>query len=141
MRVSSLLCNIRENNRNLIIWLLKVRLYEWVANLQTAEKMAESITKVSQKNANRQRLQHLERMGIHGITKQAQQYKPKGRRNIGQQGKRWKDLFNLERTAFIIRTKCTFLISTNINPLKTKRRLLYLKTQFVPRSKHFSSRL
>ena len=28
-----------------------------------------------------------------------------------------------------------------INPLKTKRRQLYLKTQFVPRSKHFSSRL
>ena len=27
------------------------------------------------------------------------------------------------------------------NPLKTKRRLLYLKTQFVPRSKHFSSQL
>ena len=26
-------------------------------------------------------------------------------------------------------------------PLKTKRRLFYLKTQFVPRSKHFSSRL
>ena len=30
---------------------------------------------------------------------------------------------------------------TCVNPLKTKRRLLYLKTQFVPRSKHFSSRL
>jgi hypothetical protein len=28
-----------------------------------------------------------------------------------------------------------------INPLNTKRSLLYLKTQFVPRSKHFSSRL
>ena len=28
-----------------------------------------------------------------------------------------------------------------INPLKTKSRLLYLKTQFVPRSKHISSRL
>ena len=28
-----------------------------------------------------------------------------------------------------------------INPLKTKRRPLYLKNQFVPRSKHFSSRL
>ena len=28
-----------------------------------------------------------------------------------------------------------------INPLKTKRRPLYLKDQFVPRSKHFSSRL
>ena len=26
-----------------------------------------------------------------------------------------------------------------INPLNTKRRLFYLKTQFVPRSKHFSS--
>ena len=28
-----------------------------------------------------------------------------------------------------------------INPLKTKRRLLYLKTQLVPRSKHFLSQL
>ena len=27
------------------------------------------------------------------------------------------------------------------NPLKTKRRPLYLKTQFVPRSKNFSSLL
>ena len=30
---------------------------------------------------------------------------------------------------------------TVFNPLNTKRGLLYLKTQFVPRSKHFSSRL
>ena len=29
----------------------------------------------------------------------------------------------------------------SFNPLKTKRRLLYLKTQFVPRSKHYSTRL
>jgi hypothetical protein len=28
-----------------------------------------------------------------------------------------------------------------INPLRTKRRLLYLKTQSVPRCKHFSTRL
>jgi hypothetical protein len=28
-----------------------------------------------------------------------------------------------------------------VNPLKTKSRPLYLKTQFVPRCKHFSSRL
>ena len=28
-----------------------------------------------------------------------------------------------------------------LNPLKTKRRLLYLRTQSVPRCKHFSSRL
>ena len=31
--------------------------------------------------------------------------------------------------------------SGQFNSLNTKRRLLYLKTQFVPRSKHFSSRL
>ena len=38
---------------------------------------------------------------------------------------------------------CILLINTalNINPLKTKRRLLYLKTQSVRRSKHFSFRL
>ena len=29
----------------------------------------------------------------------------------------------------------------NVNPLNTKRRLLYLKTQSVPRSKHFPPRL
>jgi hypothetical protein len=29
----------------------------------------------------------------------------------------------------------------NVNPLKMKRRLLYLKTPSVPRCKHFSSRL
>jgi hypothetical protein len=29
----------------------------------------------------------------------------------------------------------------SFNPLKTKRRMLYLKTQPVPRSKHFSTRL
>ena len=40
-------------------------------------------------------------------------------------------------------TTLQFTISQikEINPLKTKRRLLYLKTQSVPRSKHFSSRL
>ena len=36
----------------------------------------------------------------------------------------------------VVHKQCVY-----INPLKTKRRLLYLKTQFVPRSKHFSSRL
>jgi hypothetical protein len=31
--------------------------------------------------------------------------------------------------------------TAQVNPLKTKRKLFYLKTQFVPRSKHFSSGL
>ena len=35
----------------------------------------------------------------------------------------------------------SFIYVSNIKPLNTKRRLLYLKTQFVPRSKHFSSQL
>jgi len=42
--------------------------------------------------------------------------------------------------------KCQKLLALNefapcINPLKTKGRLLYLKTHSVPRSKHISSRL
>jgi len=32
-------------------------------------------------------------------------------------------------------------LKSGINPLRTKRRLLYLKTQSVPRCKHFSSLL
>ena len=35
----------------------------------------------------------------------------------------------------------TCMILRMINPLKAKRRLFYLNTQFLPRSKHFSSRL
>ena len=33
------------------------------------------------------------------------------------------------------------VIHQQFNPLNTKRRLLYLKTKFVPRSKYFSYRL
>jgi len=32
-------------------------------------------------------------------------------------------------------------LKEHINPLNKKHRLLYLKTQFVPRSKHCSSRI
>ena len=41
----------------------------------------------------------------------------------------------------LLSVACFIVLSRWINPLNTKRRLLYLKTQFVPRSKHFSSRL
>jgi hypothetical protein len=37
--------------------------------------------------------------------------------------------------------KNVILFSAYINPLKTKHRLLYLKTQSIRHSKHFSSRL
>ena len=54
---------------------------------------------------------------------------------------------NLEpKHCLLYEQNCTFRrhhrrCAATINPLKTKRRLLYLKTQFAPRSKHFSSRL
>jgi len=41
-------------------------------------------------------LQHVQRMDTNRIAKQALQYKPKGRRNIGQQRKRWRDQFHFE---------------------------------------------
>jgi len=36
-------------------------------------------------------LQHIQRMDTNRIPKQALQYKPKGRRNIGRPKKRWRD--------------------------------------------------
>jgi len=41
-------------------------------------------------------LQHIQRMHTNRIPKQALQYKPKGRRNIGRPRKRWRDQFHFE---------------------------------------------
>jgi len=53
----------------------------------------------------------------------------------------WLIVFGTDKTGnsilFYLRCHIDWLISR----LKKKRRLLYLKTQFVPRSKYFSSRL
>ena len=41
-------------------------------------------------------LQHVKRMDTNILPKQALQYKPKGRRNIGRPRKRWRDRLHLE---------------------------------------------
>ena len=41
-------------------------------------------------------LQHVQRMDTNRLPKQALQYKPKGRRNIGRSRKRWRDQLHLE---------------------------------------------
>ena len=41
-------------------------------------------------------LQHVQRMDTNRLPKQALQYKPKGRKNIGRPRKRWRDQPNLE---------------------------------------------
>ena len=41
-------------------------------------------------------LQHVQRMDTNRVPKQALQYKPKGRRNIGRPRKRWRDQFHFE---------------------------------------------
>jgi len=42
------------------------------------------------------RLLHVQRMDTNRLPKQALQYKPKGRRNIGRPKKRWRDQLHLE---------------------------------------------
>ena len=41
-------------------------------------------------------LQHVQTMDVNRLPKQALQYKPKGRRNIGRPRKRWRDHLHLE---------------------------------------------
>jgi predicted GTPase len=41
-------------------------------------------------------LQHVQRMDTNRLLKQALQYKPKGRRNIGRPRKRWRDQLHIE---------------------------------------------
>jgi hypothetical protein len=48
------------------------------------------------KQYQRQWLQHVERMDTDRTPKQALKYRPKGKRNIGRPGKRWKDRLHLE---------------------------------------------
>ena len=56
-----------------------------------AQKTAKEIKQCQEKW-----LQHVQRMDTNRIPKQALQYQPKGRRNIGRPRKRWRDQLHLE---------------------------------------------
>ena len=47
-------------------------------------------------NVNQKWLQHVQRMDTNRLPKQALQYKPKGRKNIGRPRKKWRDQLHLE---------------------------------------------
>jgi hypothetical protein len=48
------------------------------------------------KQYQRKWLQHVQRMDTNRLPKQAVQYKPKGRRNVGRPRKRWRDQLHVE---------------------------------------------
>jgi len=56
-----------------------------------AQKVVKEIKQYQEKY-----LQHVQRMDTNKIPKQALQYQPKGRRNIGRPRKRWRDQIHLE---------------------------------------------
>ena len=58
------------------------------------------------------------------------------------QGTYLKNVYTYKLHLFaVLLKKVVTKLKNIINTLKIKRRLLYLKTQFLPHSKHFSSRL
>ena len=62
---------------------------------QTTKTRAQNIVKEI-KQYQKKWLQHAQRMDTNRLLKQALQYKPKGRRNIGRPRKRWRDQLHLE---------------------------------------------
>ena len=64
-------------------------------NILGGKTGAQNVVKEIKQNQEK-RLQHVQRMDINRIPKQALQYKPKGRRNVGRPRKRWRDQLHLE---------------------------------------------
>ena len=81
---------------NILRHLLGITKLDKEKNQCIREKMgAQNIVKEIQQYQEKW-LQHVQRMDINRLPKQALQYKPKGRRNIGRPRKRWKDQLHLE---------------------------------------------
>ena len=67
----------------------------WIINLLGKKTGAQNIVKEI-KQYQEKWLQHVKRMDTNRLPKQALQYKPNGRRNIGRPRKRWRDQLQLE---------------------------------------------
>ena len=63
----------------------------WIRQKTGAQNIVKEI-----KQYQKKWLQHVQRMDTNRLPKQALQYKPKGRRNIGRPRKRWRDQLHLE---------------------------------------------
>jgi hypothetical protein len=70
------------------------------ASLNFASSLSKSVRLrgelLKKKQNQKKRLQHVQRRETNRLPKQALQYKPKGRRNIGRRRKRWRDQLHLE---------------------------------------------
>jgi hypothetical protein len=64
---------------------------QYIKEKTGAQDIAKEIKKYQKKW-----LQHVQRMDTNRVPKQALQYRPKGRRNIGRPKKRWRDQLHFE---------------------------------------------
>jgi hypothetical protein len=79
-----------------LIHLLGITKLDKQNNQCITEKAGTQNTVKEIKQYQNQWLQHVHRMDTDRIPKQALQYRPKGRRNIGLAKKRWRDQLHLE---------------------------------------------
>ena len=86
----------RSSTDEILIHLLGITKLDKEKNQCIRQKMgAQNIVKEI-KQYQKKWLQQVQRMDTNRLPKQALQYKPKGRRNIGRPRKRWRDQLHLE---------------------------------------------
>jgi hypothetical protein len=76
--------------------LLVITKFHRERNQSVREKLGVQNILLEIKQYQQEGLQHVERMGTDRIPKQALKYRPKGKRSIGRQRKRWQDQLHLE---------------------------------------------
>ena len=81
--------------RELYLYLTKV-IFMLKHSVKFRQKMGVQNIVKEIKQYQKKWLKHVQRMETNRLPKQALQYKPKGRRNIGRPRKRWRDQLHLE---------------------------------------------